>query len=161
MRRRAIIQASALLETGVRSVCFPASPKQYQAVLQPHLDTFASVLSLWPSEINASTFFRQRLNQVQSRSMAWKSGLDRPPPTQVIVDYDPASVDSFIQLADAIEDTFPGVVVQGNEKNGAFDVGLEEEMIFSQNPLSEDDGLDVSTIDHILQRLRDAGLGRG
>jgi hypothetical protein len=79
----------------------------------------------------------------------------------VIVDYDPASVDSFIQLADAIEDTFPGVVVQGNEKNGAFDVGLEEEMIFSQNPLSEDDGLDVSTIDHILQRLRDAGLGRG
>jgi len=83
----------------------------------------------------------------------------------VIVDYDPASVDSFIQLADAIEDTFPGVVVQGNEKKGAFDVGLEEEealgVIFSGHPLSEDDGLDVSTIDNILQRLRDAGLGQG
>lgn len=86
------------------------------------------------------------------------------------MDYDPAAVDSFIQLADAIEDTFPGVVVQGNEKEGAFNVGFEEEdgggglgVIFSRHPISisEEDGLDVSTIDDILQRLRDAGLGRG
>ena len=39
-----------------------------------------------------------------------------PHTMQVVVEYDPAETDHFIALADAIEDRFPGVAVDGHEK---------------------------------------------
>ncbi len=36
---------------------------------------------------------------------------------QVVVEYDSAETDHFIELADAIEDRFPGVAVDGHEKD--------------------------------------------
>ena len=36
---------------------------------------------------------------------------------QVVVEYDSAETDHFIELADAIEDRFPGVAVDGREKD--------------------------------------------
>ena len=37
---------------------------------------------------------------------------------QVLVEYDPAEVDRFIEVADAIEDAFPGIMVDGVEVRG-------------------------------------------
>lgn len=46
-----------------------------------------------------------------------------------MVEYDPAEVDRFIEAADAIEDAFPGLIVDGVEiedRPGAFTVSLED-----------------------------------
>lgn len=53
------------------------------------------------------------------------------------MEYDPADVDSFIAVADAIEEAFPGVVVEGNEKEdgrpGSFEIQTSEGIaIFSR-----------------------------
>lgn len=37
---------------------------------------------------------------------------------QIVVEYDPADVDFFISIADAIEDSYPGLMVEGEEKEG-------------------------------------------
>ena len=46
------------------------------------------------------------------------------------VEYDPAEVDRFIELADAIEDAFPSIIVEGNEgeegRPGSFEVCTED-----------------------------------
>lgn len=46
------------------------------------------------------------------------------------MEYDPADVDRFIELADAIEEAFPDLQVEGNPeaegRPGAFEVALEE-----------------------------------
>jgi hypothetical protein len=41
--------------------------------------------------------------------------LDRPPPPTVLVRYDRARVDDFIEMADCIEERFPQVLVEGEE----------------------------------------------
>jgi hypothetical protein len=38
---------------------------------------------------------------------------------QVVVEYDSAETDHFIELADAIEECFPGVAVDGHEKEAS------------------------------------------
>ncbi|KAK3251385.1 hypothetical protein CYMTET_39273 [Cymbomonas tetramitiformis] len=68
--------------------------------------------------------------------------LDRPPPSKIIIEYDEAEVDRFIEFADAIEDIFPELMVDGNPegtvpKKGAFEVSLENgQILFSK--LQED-----------------------
>jgi selT/selW/selH-like putative selenoprotein len=45
------------------------------------------------------------------------------------VEYDPAEVDHFIAVADAVEDAFPWLIVDGVEvegRPGAFQVSLED-----------------------------------
>ncbi len=46
------------------------------------------------------------------------------------MEYDPADVDRFIALADAIEDAFPDLVVEGNLEEegrpGSFEVATED-----------------------------------
>lgn len=76
------------------------------------------------------------------------------------MDYDPATVDSFIELADAIEDAFPGVIVQGNEKTGVFDIGLEDGRVISTTVISPSPChvFDNCTVEDIIDRLRDTGL---
>lgn len=54
---------------------------------------------------------------------------------QVEVRYDPADVDHFISVADAIEEAFPSLVVDGVEAEGAqaFEVAAEDgRILFSQ-----------------------------
>ena len=61
-----------------------------------------------------------------TRPFACRSGLDRPPPKTVNIEYDPEDVDTFIAVADAIEGTFPSIVVEGNQqaegRPGSFEV---------------------------------------
>lgn len=38
---------------------------------------------------------------------------------QIVVEYDPADVDFFISIADAIEDRYPGLMVEGEEKESS------------------------------------------
>lgn len=63
------------------------------------------------------------------------------------MEYDPAEVERFIEVADLIEDAFPGVMVEGTEvesQDGTFTVSLEDGtvVIASQNgTLTEDDVL--------------------
>ncbi len=56
--------------------------------------------------------------------------MDRAPPKQILVEYDPADVDRFIALADAIEEAFPDLLVEGNPEEdgrpGAFEVSTQE-----------------------------------
>ncbi|GFR40836.1 hypothetical protein Agub_g1312 [Astrephomene gubernaculifera] len=63
------------------------------------------------------------------RSFACRSGLDRPPPKTLVIEYDPAEVDAFIAIADAIEAAYP-VVVEGNPDGdgrlGSFEVLTED-----------------------------------
>ncbi|PNH08765.1 hypothetical protein TSOC_004642 [Tetrabaena socialis] len=58
------------------------------------------------------------------------AGLDRAPPKVVHIEYDPENVDAFIAMADAIEEAFPGVVVEGNLEGdgrpGSFEVITED-----------------------------------
>ena len=46
------------------------------------------------------------------------------------IEFDPEDVDSFIQIADAIEEAFPKVIVNGNEEGpgrpGSFEVSISE-----------------------------------
>lgn len=53
-------------------------------------------------------------------------GLGRAPPKVITVEYDPNDVDAFIEIADAIEEAFPKVIVNGNEQGpgrpGSFEV---------------------------------------
>lgn len=92
------------------------------------------------------------------RQFAWKSGLDRPPPTKIMVEYDSAEVDRFIDAADAIEDAFPGIIVDGIEvedRPGAFLIFLEDGTeIFKR----ESDGVDVPSNDNLIGSLSQAGV---
>ncbi len=55
--------------------------------------------------------------------------LNKTPP-KILVEYDPQHVDAFIELADAIEDAFPSMLVEGNEEGegrpGSFEVLAED-----------------------------------
>mmetsp|Transcript_18218 Transcript_18218/g.29121 ORF Transcript_18218/g.29121 Transcript_18218/m.29121 type:complete len:104 (+) Transcript_18218:264-575(+) len=59
------------------------------------------------------------------------------PPTEVHVEFDPSGVDTFIQLADVLEDAFPQMMVQEVEdkpaRDGAFEVHHEDgSLLFSR-----------------------------
>ncbi|MEW5303166.1 MAG: hypothetical protein WDW36_005885 [Sanguina aurantia] len=66
-----------------------------------------------------------------ARSFAcrWDAGS----PQKVTVEYDPADLESFITLADALEEAFPRIVIEGNEGvSGAFEVSTEGTAVFSK-----------------------------
>lgn len=49
----------------------------------------------------------------------------------MIIEYDPDEVDRFISLADAIEDVYPEIMVDGNPdeiepRDGSFEITLED-----------------------------------
>lgn len=70
------------------------------------------------------------MNVLQLRGMACSAGLGRAPPKVVTIEYDPEDVEAFIQVADAIEEAFPSVVVKGNEESdgrpGAFEIQTDD-----------------------------------
>lgn len=75
----------------------------------------------------------------------------------MVIEYDPAEVDRFIEVADAVEDSFPGVMVEGVEvegRPGAFDVALEDgTTVFSASPQQE-----LPSSDELLAKLSEAGV---
>lgn len=75
-----------------------------------------------------------------------------------MVEYDSAEVDRFIDAADAIEDAFPGIIVDGVEvgdRPGAFKVSLEDGTeIFKR----ESDSVDVPSNDDLVASLSQAGI---
>jgi hypothetical protein len=75
-----------------------------------------------------------------------------------MVEYDSAEVDRFIDAADAIEDAFPGIIVDGVEiedRPGAFKVFLEDGTeIFKR----ESDSIDVPPNDDLVASLSQAGV---
>ncbi|KAL6759837.1 hypothetical protein V8C86DRAFT_1786597, partial [Haematococcus lacustris] len=73
--------------------------------------------------------------------------------SRIVIEYDPADVDRFIAVADLLEDTFPAIVVEGNEegaegRQGSFEVRSEGQLVFSR--LSE---LRLPDPDLILERV--------
>lgn len=58
--------------------------------------------------------------------------MDRAPPPRVIIEYDPDETDRFIAIADAVEDVYPEIMVDGNPdeilepRPGSFEVTLED-----------------------------------
>lgn len=52
--------------------------------------------------------------------------LGKAPPERIIIEYDPKDVETYIEIADAIEAAFPSVIVEGNEtgdgREGSFEV---------------------------------------
>jgi hypothetical protein len=77
---------------------------------------------------------------------------------QIMVEYDSAEVDRFIDAADAIEDAFPGIIVDGVEvedRPGAFKIFLEDGTeIFKR----ESNTVDVPSNDNLLASLSQAGV---
>lgn len=57
-------------------------------------------------------------------------GLNGEPAKKVTIEYDPVDVDQYIQIADAIEEAFPDIVVEGNEtcdgRPGSFEIQTED-----------------------------------
>ncbi|KAG1658245.1 hypothetical protein FOA52_008505 [Chlamydomonas sp. UWO 241] len=71
------------------------------------------------------------------RSMACSAGLGRAPPSVITIEYDPQDLEAFIRVADAVEEAFPTVVVQGNEERegrpGSFEILIDDGVsIFSR-----------------------------
>jgi hypothetical protein len=75
-----------------------------------------------------------------------------------MVEYDSAEVDRFIDAADAIEDAFPGIIVDGIEvdnRPGAFKVFLEDGTeIFNR----DSEAVDVPSNDDLVSSLSQAGV---
>ena len=75
-----------------------------------------------------------------------------------MVEYDPAEVDKFIEAADAIEDAFRGVIVDGIEVEdhpGAFTVFLEDgTTIFKRDSAT----VDIPSGDDLVGVLSQAGV---
>ncbi|GBF97736.1 hypothetical protein Rsub_10900 [Raphidocelis subcapitata] len=64
-------------------------------------------------------------------------GLDGQPPDRVNIEFDPEDVDTYIAIADAIEEAFPNIVVDGNAESdgrpGSFEVvGATGTVLFSR-----------------------------
>lgn len=78
---------------------------------------------------------------------------------QVLVEYDSAEVDGFIELADAVEDAFPGVIVEGvevSDKAGAFTVTVPEgPVVYDRAP-----GDALPDTDDLISKLSQAGVRR-
>ena len=72
------------------------------------------------------------------------------------MEYDPAEVDRFIEVADLIEDAFPGIMVEGTEvedqNKSAFTVSLEDGTVI----IASQDG--ALTDENVLGRLAAAGV---
>ena len=74
-----------------------------------------------------------------------------------MVEYDPAQVDRFIEIADAVEDVFPGVLVEGVEvegRPGACDILLEDGTLV----VGTASGGAVGDLDAVVSRLSQAGV---
>ncbi|PSC70235.1 round spermatid basic 1-like [Micractinium conductrix] len=89
--------------------------------------------------------------------------LSLPPPQKVLVEYAPAEVDSFIAFADAVEDEFQGIMVDGVEVEGpgVFEVRLEDgQTIYSRAAEGGAGGvaLQLPAYTDLFDRLRQAGL---
>ncbi|KAL4421605.1 hypothetical protein ABPG75_010896 [Micractinium tetrahymenae] len=89
--------------------------------------------------------------------------LSLPPPQKVMVEYAPAEVDAFIAFADAVEEEFEGVMVDGVEVDGhpgAFDIRLEDgQTIYSRAAEAEAaPGRELPAYADLFDRLRAAGL---
>jgi hypothetical protein len=75
-----------------------------------------------------------------------------------MVEYDSAEVDRFIHAADAIEDAFPGIIVDGIEvgnQPGAFIISLEDGTEIYKR---QSDGLDIPSNDDLVATLSQAGV---
>lgn len=58
---------------------------------------------------------------------------DAAAPQKVVVEYDPADLEMFITMADALEVAFPSIIIEGNEgAPGAFEVSTEGSPLFSR-----------------------------
>lgn len=94
----------------------------------------------------------------QMRRMTCRASLGHAPPPKIVIEYDPQDVDVFIAMADAIEDAFPSVVVEGNEdgdgRAGAFEIVTSDGTpIFSKlESKRSPDPADV--IDRIINRAK-------
>ena len=77
---------------------------------------------------------------------------------QIVVEYDPAEVDRFIEAADVIEDAFPGLIVEGvevDDRPHAFDVLLEDgTKVFER--VSE--SAEVPSAEELVVALSEAGV---
>ncbi|GLJ26744.1 hypothetical protein SUGI_0521090 [Cryptomeria japonica] len=76
---------------------------------------------------------------IAKRWMSCCSRLDAPPPRQVMIEYSEEgdNTDYFIQIADAIEEAYPEVVVLGNpedmlSRKGSFEVTMDGQLLFSK-----------------------------
>ena len=75
-----------------------------------------------------------------------------------MVEYDSADVDRFIDAADAIEDAFPGIIVDGIEVEdhpGTFKMYLEDGTEIYKR---ESEGVEVPSNDELLATLSQAGV---
>lgn len=85
-----------------------------------------------------------------------------PPPTKVVVEYSPADVDAFIAFADAVEEEFQGIIVDGVEVDGpphSFDVKMEDgQLVFSRMAESSSSSSSLPEYSDLFARLRQAGL---
>eukprot|EP00884_Botryococcus_braunii_P019842 jgi/Botrbrau1/6541/Bobra.40_2s0012.1 len=76
---------------------------------------------------------------VARRSIASQFYSDKPPPARVVVEYSGEEVDRFIELADALEETFRGLAVEGvelDDRLGAFEVKTEDGRVLFSAELS-------------------------
>ena len=88
--------------------------------------------------------------------------LSSPPPLfsiqlKILVEYDSAQVDRFIEFADALEDALPGVMVDGIEitdTNSTFNVKLEDGELL----LSVSAAADLPDTRDVLAALTSAGF---
>lgn len=99
------------------------------------------------------------VNLVQKRfSQCSCPGMDKLPSNKLLMEYNPEDVDRFIEVADAVEDAFPGLVVEGIEAvEGAhvFAVKMEDgTLIFSHGDRSSLPGNE-----EIIGVIRAAGAG--
>ncbi|CAG9467692.1 unnamed protein product [Pedinophyceae sp. YPF-701] len=78
----------------------------------------------------------------QRRGYPCCHGLDKPPPDRIVVRYDPDEVDRYIEIADALEDEFEDIKVEGFEgAKTQFDVELDDgTKLFERSPLEVSSG---------------------
>lgn len=63
---------------------------------------------------------------------------DAATPQTVVVEYDPADLEMFITMADALEIAFPSIIIEGNEgAAGAFEVSTGGSPLFSRLALGK------------------------
>ncbi|KAL4450237.1 hypothetical protein ABPG77_010906 [Micractinium sp. CCAP 211/92] len=138
-----------------------AAARQASGPLARSLDVPAQSPALY---LTASAI-RSLLSNAQARwsHCSCSGDLSLPPPQKVMVEYAPAEVDTFIAFADAVEEEFEGVMVDGVEVDGhpaAFDIRLEDgSTIYSRAAEAEAaPGGELPAYADLFDRLRAAGL---
>ena len=97
-------------------------PRRVGALADPA--TSSSPASIAPLARPWATLAHSSSSQRRSYAIPCNLRLGADPPKPVIVRYGPGLADAFIELADDLEETVPGLVVTGEEENeeGAFRV---------------------------------------